>query len=127
MPSTPFTSCSTGVATDCSTATAEAPGKVAVTRMVGGARKGYCSKLSPRRLLRPSRTVMIEMTMATMGRRMKKLAMALVRLPGRRRRSDGRRGRRGGDGLLDRGGDGRDLRPRPHLLHSLHDDAVARP
>jgi hypothetical protein len=44
--------------------------------MVGGARNGYCSNDNPRRLLRPSRTVMTAMTMATMGRRMKKLAMA---------------------------------------------------
>jgi hypothetical protein len=33
-------------------------------RIVGGARKGYCSKLSPRSVLRPRRTVMMAMTMA---------------------------------------------------------------
>ena len=49
---------------------------MAVTRIVGGARKGYCSKLSPRRLLSPSSTVMIAMTIATIGRLMKKSAMS---------------------------------------------------
>src|SRR5690349_18104555 len=112
MPSTPLTSCSIGVATDCSTATAEAPGYVAVTRMVGGARKGYCSKLRLRRVLSPSRTMMIEMTMATMGRRMKKLAMALALH------------HRGG-GRLGGGRTGRHLDPGADLLHAFHHDPVA--
>jgi hypothetical protein len=42
--------------------------------MVGGARNGYCSKLSRRSEYVPSRTVRIAITMATMGRRMKKSA-----------------------------------------------------
>jgi hypothetical protein len=46
-----------------------------VTRIVGGARKGYCSMLSPFRETRPISTIMIEITIATIGRRMKKLAM----------------------------------------------------
>src|ERR1051325_1001100 len=65
-----------GVATDCSTATAEAPGYVAVTRIVGGARNGYCSMLRPFNVKRPISTMMMEITMATIGRRMKKFAMA---------------------------------------------------
>src|SRR4029453_14875281 len=67
-----------GVATDCSTATAEAPGYVAVMRMVGGARNGYCSNDRPRRLLRPRRTVMMPKTIAAVGRGMKKFAMGYV-------------------------------------------------
>jgi hypothetical protein len=47
---------------------------VAVIRMVGGARKGYCSTLSPCNALSPSKTVRIAMTMATIGRRMKNWA-----------------------------------------------------
>src|ERR1051325_1828743 len=64
-----------GVATDCSTAIAEAPGYVAVTRIVGGARNGYCSMLRPFKLKSPIKTRMIEMTIATIGLRMKKFAM----------------------------------------------------
>src|SRR5512139_285525 len=64
-----------GVATDCSTASADAPGYVAVTRMFGGARNGYCSMARPLIVTTPSMTVRIEMTMATIGRRMKNCAM----------------------------------------------------
>jgi len=39
---------------------------LAVTRIVGGARKGYCSMLRRIRVNNPSNTVMIAMTMATM-------------------------------------------------------------
>src|SRR6266478_1491896 len=42
--------------------------------MVGGARKGYCSTLSPCNARTPSKTVRIAMTMATIGRRMKNWA-----------------------------------------------------
>src|SRR4029079_365248 len=84
--------------------------------MVGGARNGYCSKDSPRRVLSPSITMMIEMTMATMGRRMKKLAMAL--------RPGGRRGRR--RGVLDAHHLGLDLHAGASLLQTLDDDAIAR-
>src|SRR5678816_3094926 len=72
MRSTPLTSCSIGVATDCSTASADAPGYVPVTRMLGGARKGYCSTDSPRMTTTPTKTVRIEITMATIGRLIKK-------------------------------------------------------
>src|SRR5689334_14755238 len=76
MRSTPLTSCSMGVATDCSTASAEAPGYVAVTRIFGGARNGYCSIESPRITTTPIKRVRIEITMATIGRRIKKLDMS---------------------------------------------------
>src|SRR5215467_357654 len=91
MRSTPFTSCSMGVATDCSTASADAPGYVAVTRILGGARNGYCSMDSLRRTTIPNITVRIEMTIATIGRLIKKFDMAsaafclLARFAGRRR------------------------------------------
>ena len=67
------------MATDCSTATAEAPGKFAVMRMIGGARNGYCSKLSPVSVKTPSSTVRIAMTIATIGRRMKNSATLTLR------------------------------------------------
>jgi hypothetical protein len=41
---------------------------------LGGARNGYCSIDSPLMVTTPSSTVRIEMTIATMGRRMKKFA-----------------------------------------------------
>src|SRR5215217_6047024 len=75
MRSTPLTSCSMGVATDCSTASADAPGYVAVARMLGGARNGYCSIESPRITTTPIKSVRIEITIATIGRPIKKLAM----------------------------------------------------
>src|SRR5262245_63694000 len=75
MLSTPFTCCSIGVATDCSTTSAEAPGYVVSTRIVGGARLGYCSMGSFNNVATPSKTVTIAMTIATVGRRMKKSDM----------------------------------------------------
>src|SRR5262245_19479259 len=44
--------------------------------MLGGARNGYCSTASLVTVMLPSMTVRIEMTMATMGRRVKKFDMA---------------------------------------------------
>src|SRR5215218_943455 len=43
--------------------------------MLGGARKGYCSIESPRITTTPIKSVRIEITIATIGRRIKKLAM----------------------------------------------------
>ena len=43
-------------------------------RMVGGARKGYCSKLSRMSVETPRSTIRIEITIATIGRRMKNWA-----------------------------------------------------
>src|SRR5215813_9623337 len=76
MRSTPLTSCSMGVATDCSTASADAPGYVAVTRIFGGARKGYCSTDSPLMVMDPIITIKIEITIATIGRLIKNSDMA---------------------------------------------------
>src|ERR1700757_5261130 len=42
--------------------------------MVGGARNGYCSMLRPVSVNSPSATMMIAMTIATIGRRMKNSA-----------------------------------------------------
>src|SRR5215831_19482390 len=78
MRSTPLTSCSTGTATDCSTASADAPGYVAVTRMLGGARNGYCSTDRPRMITTPNMTIRIEMTIETIGRLIKKFPIALA-------------------------------------------------
>src|SRR5438034_3592905 len=80
MLSTPLTCCSIGVATDCSTTSAEAPGYVVSTRIVGGARLGYCSMGSFCNVARPSKTITIEMTMATVGLRMKKSAIDQCRV-----------------------------------------------
>src|SRR5689334_11796618 len=96
-------------------------------RIVGGARNGYCSKLSPIRDFTPSIKIRIEMTIATIGRRMKKPAMGSVPPARGRRRLLARRcwrlawlrrlfcGRVGDDLHLDAG---------PHLLQSLDDHAL---
>src|SRR6185369_12258466 len=78
MLSTPLSCCSIGVATDCSTVSADAPWYVVSTRTLGGASAGYCSIGSPDSALSPTRTVRIAMTIATMGRRMKKWPMRSV-------------------------------------------------
>ena len=76
MRSTPLTCCSIGVATDCSTASAPAPGYTAVTWMFGGDSCGYCSMGSVSRVCTPISTIRIASTMARIGRRMKNCAMA---------------------------------------------------
>src|SRR4051812_12823473 len=113
MRSTPFTSCSMGVATDCSTASAEAPGYVPVTRMLGGARNGYCSTERPRVMTSPGMAVGRELIMATMGRGMKKFAPPRLPSP-----------RPPGPSRLPLGLARRHLHlaPRPDLLHPLDDD-----
>ena len=75
MLSTPFICCSSGVATDCSTVTASAPVKVVETMICGGMIDGYCATGRLRIASSPPTSVMIEMTIATMGRLMKKRAM----------------------------------------------------
>src|SRR5216684_5403101 len=72
MSSTPFIACSSGVATDCSTVSASAPVKVVETMIWGGMIVGYCATGRLRIARRPPTTVMIEMTIATMGRLTKK-------------------------------------------------------
>src|SRR6185369_8901437 len=116
--STPFSFCSMGVATDASTSVAEAPTKVVVIWTIGGTTSGYWAMGSPAIATSPTMTVMIEITIATIGRLTKKRAMGLLRLsrgglggPGARRR---RRHRLGGDG-----------RALLHLLQALDDHLLA--
>src|SRR5262245_30839358 len=91
--------------------------------MVGGARKGYCSKLRLPRLLTPSRTMMMEMTMATIGLRMKKLAMELSLGP--LGLGGGRGGSGRGGGLLDLHHLGLHRDPGPYLLQALDHHLLA--
>src|SRR5437870_1468395 len=70
--STPFTCCSIGVATDCSTSSALAPTYVVVTWISGGVMSGYCEMGSRESDTAPTITVTMERTIATMGLRMKK-------------------------------------------------------
>src|SRR5215475_9793205 len=99
--------------------------------MIGGARKGYCSKERRASVNVPMITITIEMTMATIGRRMKKLDTGLPSgLPlaggrGRRRllaRSGRRRARRR---VAARPQRGLHLHAGPYLLHALDDDALS--
>src|SRR5215471_8985111 len=76
MFSTPFTFCSSGVATDCSTLTASAPVYVPVTWISGGVISGYCAIGSRWYATMPTSVITIDSTIATMGRLMKNLAMA---------------------------------------------------
>src|SRR6201996_9436315 len=71
MLSTPFICCSMGVATDCVSVLASAPGYVAVTRISGGTISGNCDVGSDNIDTAPRMTVMMAMTMATIGRRIK--------------------------------------------------------
>src|SRR5213595_1468905 len=70
--STPLTCCSIGVATDCSTSRALAPTYVVVTWIRGGVMSGYWEIGRRESETPPTITVTMEITMATMGRRMKK-------------------------------------------------------
>src|ERR1700730_9508604 len=76
MLSTPFICCSSGAATACSIVRASAPLYVAVTVICGGTISGNWAIGSARMATRPPNTVMIAMTMATVGRRMKNLDIA---------------------------------------------------
>src|SRR6266567_2825694 len=71
MLSTPFICCSRGVETACERVFASAPGYVAVTRISGGTISGYCDVGSVTIDTVPTITVMIAMTMATIGLRIK--------------------------------------------------------
>src|SRR5262249_45880381 len=91
--------------------------------MEGGARKGYCSKASLRTDAVPSSKVRIAMTIATIGRRMKKCAMGLSSPSGAWR---GRpRAAPAGPRPWRRGRSGLALHARPPLLDALHDDPLA--
>src|SRR5437773_1767078 len=85
--STPLICCSRGVATDASTSVALAPMNVVVTWIIGGTISGYWATGSPRIATTPSSTVMIDKTIATIGRFTKNRAITL-------------RGDRGGAGRL---------------------------
>src|SRR6185295_14789939 len=85
MLSTPLICCSIGVATDCSTVCASAPTYVVCTCTSGGAIAGNCETGRLTIVMAPTMTVRIEMTIATIGRLMKKrdtLASCLGRLGG---------------------------------------------
>src|SRR5215471_7695690 len=73
--STPLICCSSGVATEASTSVALAPMNVVVTWIIGGTMSGYCAIGKPFIATTPSITMMIDITIATMGRFTKKRAM----------------------------------------------------
>src|SRR5262245_41380104 len=118
MFSTPLICCSSGVATDPSTSVALAPMNVVVTWIIGGTISGYWAIGRPRMATTPSRTVMIEITIATIGRLTKKRATGLPRTAGGRRRV------RLVLVLLD-GRLGADRHAVLHALQAADDDAVA--
>src|SRR4051812_292567 len=70
--STPFTSCSIGVATVSATTLALAPGYVAVTCTVGGATSGYWAIGSLGSATMPTIRITSDRTVAKIGRSMKK-------------------------------------------------------
>src|SRR5215469_17471742 len=72
MLSTPFTSCSIGVATVSDSTCAEAPGYTARIFTVGGAISGYSETGSARWTIAPAIVRMIDSTAAKIGRSMKK-------------------------------------------------------
>src|ERR1700747_763484 len=76
MLSTPFICCSIGVATDCSIVRASAPVYVVDTLICGGTMSGSMATGSFDIATTPPSTVIIEMTIATMGRPIKNFDMA---------------------------------------------------
>src|SRR5258707_4572624 len=70
MCSTPLSCCSIGVATDCSTVIASPPTNVALIAISGGTILGYCATGRLRNETTPTITMMIAITMATIGRLM---------------------------------------------------------
>src|SRR5450759_1151784 len=87
--------------------------------MSGGTMSGNCATGRPSIAMSPPRTVRIAMTIATMGRLMKKRAMAsLPSAGGQGRRGRRRRSRCGGI-------DGSDGRPRLHAGEPFDDYALA--
>ena len=93
MFSTPLICCSSGVATEASTSVALAPMKVVVTWIIGGTISGYCAIGRPLHRDEAEQHVMIEITIATIGRLTKKRAMVYFASPaGWRRRARSARG-----------------------------------
>src|ERR1035438_8905219 len=105
----PLRTCSMGVATDCSTVCASAPTNVVVTRASGGTILGNWAIGSDTSATAPTMTVMIAMTIATIGRLMKNFDTA--RLLG---------------GLRCRKRDGVHRRAVPDLLDPVGHNPVAR-
>src|SRR5258705_11977747 len=79
MLSTPFICCSIGVERDCSIVTASAPVYVVETIICGGTISGNCASGNPIMAMRPPRMVMIAITIATIGRLMKKFEIIYTR------------------------------------------------
>src|SRR5262249_55981751 len=77
MLSTPLINCSMGVATDFSRVTASAPTYVACSRISGGAMFGNIAIGSCTIATTPRITMMIAVTMATIGRLIKNLAIGM--------------------------------------------------
>src|SRR6476646_3054788 len=77
MLSTPLMSCSMGVATDFSRVTASAPTYVACSRISGGAIFGNIAIGNCTIAITPRITMMMAITMATIGRLMKNFAIGL--------------------------------------------------
>src|SRR6267378_1544847 len=73
MLSTPFICCSSGVETDCSIVTASAPMYVVETLTCGGTISGNWARGRLRMAIRPTMTVRMAITIATIGRSMKNL------------------------------------------------------
>src|SRR5262245_18898400 len=82
MLSTPLICCSMGVATDCSTVCASAPTYVVCTCTSGGAIAGNCETGRLTMVMAPTMTVRSEITIATIGRLMKKRDTLASRLRG---------------------------------------------
>src|SRR5215468_6709799 len=72
MFSTPFTCCSIGCATSSDKVFGSAPGYCAVTRIVGGVISGNCATGKNAKAMQPSSTVTTEITIAKIGRSIKK-------------------------------------------------------
>src|SRR5436189_1954929 len=69
----PLICCSIGAATDCTTTSALAPGKVVCTCTCGGTICGYCEMGRPKPASAPASVMISEMTVEKTGRSMKKL------------------------------------------------------
>ena len=80
--STPLICCSSGVATEASTSVALAPMNVVVTWIIGGTISGYCAIGRPCIATTPSMTMMIDITIATIGPVDEEAGHGLLRLAG---------------------------------------------
>src|SRR4051794_11245078 len=92
---TPLTCCSIGAATEASTVVASAPGKLADTTTEGGVIGGKRAIGNCVSAIAPASVMMMDSTVAKIGRSMKKLTTALALR--RRRRGRGLRRRVGDD------------------------------